>query len=60
MHINNVHKIKTDKVDMFVITKALMIPDSLRFITLKNLDHIELKKTLTPNTTTSIHMTHLL
>ncbi len=41
---NNVRKTNTDKVDTFVIAKTLMIQDSLRFITLKNLDCIELKE----------------
>lgn len=40
----NIRKTKTDKVDTFVITKTLMMQDSLRFITLKDLDYIELKE----------------
>ena len=34
----------TDKVYTFVIAKILMMQDSLRFITLKDLDYIELKE----------------
>ena len=41
---NNVHKTKTDKVDTFVIAKPLMMQDSLRFMTLKDMDYIELKE----------------
>lgn len=41
---NNVRKMKTDKVDTFVIAKTLMMQDSLRFVTLKDLDYIELKE----------------
>lgn len=44
MHKNNVRKTKTDKVDTFVIAKTLMMQDSLRFMTLKDLDYIELKE----------------
>lgn len=44
MRKNNVRKTKTDKVDMFVIAKTLMMQDSLRFMTLKDLDYIELKE----------------
>lgn len=44
MRKNNVRKTKTDKVDTFVIAKTLMVQDSLRFITLKDLDYIELKE----------------
>lgn len=44
MHKNNVHKTKTDKVDIFVIANPLMMQDSLRFITLEDLDYIELKE----------------
>ena len=35
---------KTDKVDTFVIAKTLMMQDSLRFMTLDDLDYIELKE----------------
>lgn len=41
---NNIRKTKADKVDTFVIVKTLMMQDSLRFITLKDLDYIELKE----------------
>lgn len=44
MRKNNVRKTKTDKVDTFVIAKTLMMQDSLRFMTLKELDYIELKE----------------
>ena len=44
MRKNNIRKTKTDKVDTFVIDKTLMMQDSLRFITLKDLDYIELKE----------------
>lgn len=44
MRKNNVRKTKTDKVDTFVIAKTLMMQDSLRFFTLKDLDYIELKE----------------
>ena len=44
MRKNNVRKTKTDKVDTFVIAKTLMMQGSLRFMTLKDLDYIELKE----------------
>ncbi len=44
MRKNNVRKTKTDKVDTFVIAKTLILQDSLRFISLKDLDYIELKE----------------
>lgn len=44
MHKNNVRKTKTDKVDTFVIAKILIMQDSLRFLTLENLDYLELKE----------------
>lgn len=44
MRKNNVRKMKTDKVDTFVIAKTLMMQDSLKFITLKDLNYIELKE----------------
>ena len=44
MRKNNIRKTKTDKVDTFIIAKTLMMQDSLRFITLKDLDYIELKE----------------
>ena len=44
MRKNNVRKTKTDKVDTYVIAKTLMMQDSLRFITIKDLDYIELKE----------------
>ena len=44
MRKNHVRKMKTDKVDTFVIAKTLMMQVPLRFITLKDLDYIELKE----------------
>ena len=44
MRKNNVRKTKADKVDTFVIAKPLMMQDSLRFMTLDDLDYIELKE----------------
>ena len=44
MRKNNVRKTKTDKVDTFVIAKTLMMQSSLRFMTLEDLDYIELKE----------------
>ena len=44
MRKNNVRKTKTDKVDTFVIAKTLMMQDSLRFMTLDDLDYIEFKE----------------
>lgn len=44
MRKNNIRKTKTDKVDTFVIAKSLMMQDSLRFLSLKDLDYIELKE----------------
>ena len=44
MRKNNVRKTKTDKVDTFIIAKTLMMQDSLRFMTLDDLDYIELKE----------------
>ena len=41
---NNIRKTKTDKVDTFVIAKTLMMQDSLRFISLEDLDYVELKE----------------
>ena len=44
MRKNSIRKTKTDKVDTFVIAKTLMMQDSLRFMTLNDLDYIELKE----------------
>lgn len=44
MRKNNVRKTKTDKIDTFIIAKTLMMQDSLRFMTLDDLDYIELKE----------------
>ncbi len=64
MRKNNVRKTKTDKVDTFVIAKTLMMQDSLRFSSLKDLDYIELKelgrfrqKTLKQRTRSKIQLT---
>jgi len=43
MRKNNIRKTNTDKVDTFVV-KTLMMQDSLRFITLRDLDYIELNE----------------
>ncbi len=43
MRKNNIRKTKTDKVDTFVITKTLMMQDSLRFISFYDLDLMDLK-----------------
>lgn len=44
MRKNNVRKTKSDKVDTFVIAKTLMMQDSLHFMSLEDLDYIELKE----------------
>ena len=44
MRKNNIRKTKTDKVDTFIIAKTLMMQDSPRFLTLEDLDYIELKE----------------
>lgn len=44
MRKNNIRKTKTDKVDTFIIAKTLMLQDSLRFVTIEDLDYIELKE----------------
>lgn len=44
MRKNNVRKTKTGKADTFVIAKTLLMQNSLRFITLKDLDYIGLKE----------------
>ena len=44
MRKNNVRKTKTDKVDTVIIAKTLMMQDSLKFLTSKDLDYIELKE----------------
>ena len=44
MRKNNIRKTKTDKVDTFIIAKTLMMQDSLRFVTIEDLDYIELKE----------------
>ena len=44
MRMNNIRKTKTDKVDTFIIAKTLMMQDSPRFLTLEDLDFIELKE----------------
>ena len=61
---NNVCKTNTDKVDLLIIAKTLTEQNSLRFTTLENLDHIELKelgrsrqKTLKQRTRLKIQLT---
>lgn len=44
MRKNNIRKTKTDKVDTFIIAKTLMMQDSPSFLTLEDLDFIELKE----------------
>ncbi len=44
MRKNNVRKTKTDKVDTYIIAKTLMVQDNLRFMTMDDLDYIELKE----------------
>lgn len=44
MRKNNIRKTKTDKVDTFIIAKTLMMQDSPSFLTLEDLDYIELKE----------------
>ena len=46
MRKNNVRKTKSDKVDTFVIAKTLMMQDSLCFMSLEDLDYIELKSSV--------------
>jgi len=40
---NNIRKTKTDKVDTFIIAKALMMQQSHRFVTVSDLDLMELR-----------------
>ena len=44
MRKNNIRKTKTDKVDTYIIAKTLMMQDNLRFMTMTDLDYIELKE----------------
>ncbi|WP_334309302.1 IS110 family transposase [Enterocloster asparagiformis] len=44
MRKNNIRKTKTDKADTFVIAKTLLKQNSLRFLTLKDWNYIELKE----------------
>lgn len=41
---NNIHKTKTDKVDIYIIAKTLMMQDSYWFVTFYDLDLINLKQ----------------
>lgn len=43
MRKNKIRKTKMDKVDTYIIAKTLMMQDSLRFISLYNLDLMVLK-----------------
>ena len=43
MRKNNIRKMKTDKVDTFIICKTLMMQDSLRFVTYYDLDLMNLR-----------------
>ncbi len=40
---NNIRKTKTDKVDTYLIAKTLMMQDSFRFVTISDLDLMDLK-----------------
>lgn len=44
MRKNNIRKTKTDKVDTFIIAKTLMMQQSLRFVTLDDVDIMDLKE----------------
>ena len=41
---NSIRKTKTDKVNTFVIAKTLMMQDPLRFISMEDLNYVELKE----------------
>ena len=43
MRKNNIRKTKADKVDIYIIAKILMMQDSYRFVTLYDLDLMDLK-----------------
>ena len=60
----NIHKKKTDKVDTFLIAKHLMMQTSYRFVSLKDLDMMDLKdfgrfhqKAIKQRTTLKIQLT---
>ena len=44
MRRNNIRKTKTDKVDTYIISKTLMLQESLRFVTFYDLDLMDLKQ----------------
>lgn len=44
MRKNNIRKTKTDKVDTYIISKTLMLQESLRFVTFYDLDLMDLKQ----------------
>ena len=44
MRKNNIRKTKTDKVDTFIIARTLMMQQSLRFVTLEDVDVMDLKE----------------
>lgn len=44
MRKNNIRKTKTDKVDTFIIAKTLMMQQSLRFVTMDDVDIMDLKE----------------
>ena len=44
MRKSNLRKMKTDKVDTYIIAKALMIQDAYRFVTFYDLDLMDLKQ----------------
>lgn len=64
MRKNNIRKTKTDKADTFIIAKTLMLQESFRFITFRDLDLMDLKqlgrfrqKTIKQRTRLKIQMT---
>lgn len=44
MRKNNIRKTKTDKVDTYIIAKTLMMQDSYRFVTVYDIDLMDLKQ----------------
>lgn len=42
-YVKNIRKAKTDKVDTYIITKSLMMQDSFRFVSLYDLDRMDIK-----------------
>ena len=44
MRKDNIRKTKTDKIDTFIIAKTLMMQDSYRFVTVYDIDLMDLKQ----------------